>query len=106
MKTTQFNDNHKVNNCVKNAYRAILNGHAVPTIWASYGNPSIYKVRAWEWCKASCRDDSGHGLCVTGWNMAKFTCAYFCSHHETGEQCLIVRTADNIYWCYLSELNL
>lgn len=104
MKTSQFEGNHKINNCVRNAYRAIINGHAVENLWDAYERPSIYKVRAWEWCKVACRDDDGGGLCVTGWNCSKFTCAYFFGHHETGERCLAVHTAENVYWCYVSEL--
>lgn len=105
MKTTTFENRHKVNNCVRNAYRAIINAHAVKSIWDAYRLPSVYKVRAWEWCKASCKDDDGNGLCITGWNTSKFTCAYFCGHHETGERCIIVHTADNVYWAFVDELN-
>lgn len=102
--TTQFESIHKVNNCVKNAYRSIIKGYAEDSVFRAYRQPSEYKIRAWEWCRASCREDSGYGLCVTGWNTSKFTCAYFCGHYETGERCLVVHTAENVYWCYVSEL--
>lgn len=104
MKTTEFKGNHKVNNCVRNAYREIISGRAVDSIWQAYKRPSVYKVRAWEWCQTGCRDDGGQWLYVTGWNNSKFTCAYFCGHHETGEQCIVVHTADNIYWAFVGEL--
>ena len=105
MNTTVFESNHKVNNCVRNAYRAILLGYAVGNIWRAYKRPSVYKVRAWEWCQVSCQEDNGRCLFVTSWNSSKFTCAYFCNHHETGERCIVVRTADNIYWAFVDELN-
>ena len=105
MNITSFKSNHKVNACVKNAYRAILLGYAVGNIWRAYKRPNVYKVRAWEWCKACCKEDGGVMLWVTGWNNAKFTCAYFCSHHETGERCIVVHTADHVYWAFVDELD-
>ena len=105
MTTTAFESNHKVNNCVRNAYRAINSGRAVNSIWQAYNRPSVYKVRAWEWCQTSCREDGGQWLYVTGWNNSKFTCAYFCGHHETGERCIVVHTADNVYWAFVDELD-
>lgn len=104
MRTTEFESNHKINVCVKNAYRAIVNGYAVDSIWKAYKRPSHYKINAWEWCRADCRENGGIGLCVTSWYTSKFTCAYFCKHHNTGKQCLVVHTADNVYWCFVSEL--
>lgn len=105
MNTTSFKGNHKVNACVKNAYRAIVCGWAISSLWGAYKSPSIYKIRAWEWCEASCREDGGNGLCITGRNCSRFTCAYFCSHHETGERCIVVHTAENVYWAFVDELN-
>lgn len=105
MKTTQIRQYHKINNCVKNAYHSIMAMRAVENIWTAYKSPSIYKVRAWEWCIADCRENNGYGLCVTGWNTSKFTCAYFCKHYKTGERCIVVHTADNVYWCYVTELD-
>ena len=105
MKTTEFTGNHKVNNCVRNAYRAIICGCAVDSIWKAYERPSVLKVRAWEWCKADCRENDGCSIRITGWNTSKFTCAYFCSHHETGERCIVVHTADNVYWAFIDELD-
>lgn len=105
MRTTAFESNHKVNNCVRNAYRAIMSLRAVTSIWSAYTRPSARKIRAWEWCKAYCKEDGGVMLWVTGWNSSKFTCAYFCSHHETGERCIIVHTADNVYWAFVDEID-
>ena len=105
MRTTEFESNHKINNCVRNAWRAIVSGRAVNSIWQAYERPSVYKVRAWEWCKIACKEDGGDTPWVTGWNSSKFTCAYFCGHYETGERCLAVHTADNVYWCYVSEID-
>lgn len=104
MKTTQRENNHKINNCVRNAYRAIISDYAVNSIWQAYDRPSIYKVRAWEWCQTACKENNGYNLCITGWNCSKFTVAYFCSHHETGKECIIVHTADNVYWAFVDEL--
>lgn len=105
MKTTHYASNHKVNNCVKNAYRVIAQKIAFFDIWDAYKRPSHYKIRAWEWVKAACKEDGGHGICVTGANCSKFTAAYFCSHYETGEACIVVHTADNVYWAFVDELN-
>lgn len=104
MRTTEFESNHKINNCVRNAWRAIEHCRAVDNIFYAYNHPSVYKLRAWDWVKAACRDDEGYRVCITGWNSSKFTAAYFCSHHETNALCLVVHTADNVYWCFVSEL--
>lgn len=104
MKITKFDSNHKINNVVRNAWRAIYNDYEVNSIWEAYKSPSMYKIRAWEWCQTDCRENDGHGLCITAWNTSKFTAAYFCYHHETAKQCLVVHTADNVYWCYVDEL--
>ena len=104
MKTTQYEGNHKINNCVRNAYRAIELCRAVDNIYHAYTQPSIYKIRAWEWVKTACKEDGGYYAFITGWNCSKFTAGYFCPHHETGERCLVVHTADNVYWCFADEL--
>ena len=105
MKTTESKCNHKINNCVRNAYRTIKNGQEVYNIYFAYARPSIYKIRAWEWVKTSCKEDGGYVACITGWNTSKFTAAYFCPHYETGERCLVVHTANNVYWAFAGELD-
>lgn len=104
MKTTEFEKNHKITLSVKNAYRAIIRGYAISSLWKAYKNPSIYKIRAWEWCKATCKEDGGCFIWITGVNCSTFTAAYFCSHHKTGERCIVVHTPNNVYWCYVTEL--
>lgn len=54
-------------------------------IFDAYGRPSIYKVRAWEYCKELCHKFSGWGLKVISRNTSIFTAGFEYADPETGE---------------------
>ena len=49
----------------------------LPTdIYEAYERPSVYKVRAWEYCKQLMNEYNGYGLAVTGHNCMAFSAGF------------------------------
>lgn len=45
-------------------------------IYEAYEKPSIYKVRAWEYCKSLMNEYKGYGLVITGKNCMAFSAGF------------------------------
>ena len=83
-----------------------LNGggwHYATDIYEAYKSPSVYKVRAWEYCKDLCRKLHGRDLRIVGWNSMKFSVAFRFNERGTGRECYAYITADYDRFCYAND---
>lgn len=69
-------------------------------IYSAYERPSIYKVRAWNECRALCAALNGFNLRITGHNCMAFTVKFEFTHPENGALCTAWITKDYDRFCY------
>lgn len=69
-------------------------------IYEAYEKPSIYKVRAWNYCKEMCKALNGFNLRITGHNCMAFTVKFEFAHPENGALCTAWITKDYDRFCY------
>lgn len=68
-------------------------------IYEAYGRPSVYKVRAWENCKALCQNLGGIRLRITGRTTHAFTVMFYFASPETGVWSIARVTKDGVTFC-------
>ena len=78
-------------------------GSYVTDIYEAYKSPSIYKVRAWEYCKDLCKRLRGRDLRIVGRNCTKFSVAFRFNERGTGRECYAYITADYDRFCYADD---
>jgi hypothetical protein len=53
-------------------------------IYKAYKNPSIYKVRAWQYCQRLCAELNGWDLIISAHGCQTFSVVFTYEHPETG----------------------
>lgn len=68
-------------------------------IFSAYERPSIYKVRAWDYCKRLCAECNGYDLIISSKNTMQFSACFKFDDPETGELCYGYITKDYDRFC-------
>jgi len=68
-------------------------------IYEAYKNPSVYKVRAWERCKALCAEMGGFNLVISAAGVQTFSVVFTFTDEETGVVCYAYITRDYDRFC-------
>lgn len=77
-----WKDNFTMNAARTRAAKAAFAGYSRPSyyhkngIYSAYTRPSVYKVRAWEYCKELCRKLNGRGLMILGHGAQTFSVGF------------------------------
>lgn len=66
-----------------------------------YGSYSIFKARAWQYCKELMWDLRGYGLRVLSFNSQAFTVGFMFEDPDTSEAMFAYITKDYNRFCYL-----
>ena len=66
------------NKQIKRAYYHYNNYTTYENIWYAYEQPSSKKEKAWEDCKALCKEYNGENLRVIGKNTYHFSAGFTC----------------------------
>lgn len=69
-------------------------------LYQVYGSYSVYKARAFEYCKALMHDLNGYGLRILSFNSQAFTVGFEFADPETGEAMFAYITKDYDRFCY------
>lgn len=69
-------------------------------IYEAYERPSVYKVRAWNYCKELCKKMHGFDLVICGKNSMKFSAMFQFVERGTGALCYAYITKDYDRFCY------
>lgn len=72
-------------------------------IYDAYEKPSVYKVRAWDYCKRLCAEKNGRDLIITGKNCMKFSAVFKFKEEGTGRDCFAYITKDYDRYAYAQE---
>ena len=75
-------------------------GHCFRDIYDAYERPSVYKVRAFEYCKDLCARLNGFDLRITGRNCMKFSVCFKFFDPEDGQLCYAYITRDYDRFCH------
>ena len=73
-------------------------------IYSAYKKPSVYKVRAWNWCKELCREMHGYDLIITGASRFAFSVVFTFNERGTGRKCYAYITRDYNRFCYADDV--
>lgn len=73
----------------------------ITDIYDAYKNPSIYKIRAWNYCKEMCNKYGGYNLKINSYNCQSFTCTFEFVHPIDGNLCVAYLTRDYSRFCDL-----
>lgn len=69
-------------------------------LWQVYGSYSVYKARAFEYCKELMHDLNGYGLRILSFNSQAFTVGFMFFDAETGDEMFAYITKDYNRFCY------
>ena len=69
-------------------------------IYEAYKNPSIYKVRAWNYCKELCKEMHGFDLVISAAGVQTFSVVFKFKERGTGRLCYAYITRDYNRFCY------
>lgn len=72
-------------------------------IFDAYERPSVYKIRAWDYCKRLCEEKGGSDLIITGKNCMKFSACFKFKEAGTGRDCVCYITKDYDRYAYAEE---
>ena len=73
-------------------------------IYSAYKNPSVYKVRAWNWCKELCREMHGYDLIISAAGCMTFSVVFTFNERGTGRKCYAYITRDYNRFCYADDM--
>ena len=73
-------------------------------IYSAYKNPSVYKVRAWNWCKELCREMHGYDLIISAAGCQTFSVVFTFNERGTGRKCYAYITRDYNRFCYAEDV--
>ena len=65
------------------------------TLWDAYKNPSVYKERAYNYCRELSAKYNGYNFRICGHGCQTFSVTFNFNHPETGEICTAWITRDN-----------
>lgn len=68
-------------------------------IWDAYGKPSVYKVRAWEYCRELCANMGGWDMLISSKNTMQFS-VVFRFTDENGRVGYAYITRDHDRFCF------
>ena len=69
-------------------------------IYQAYKNPSIYKVRAWNYCKELCKRMHGFDIVIPAAGMQTFSVVFKFKERGTGRPCYAYITRYYSRFCY------
>ena len=72
-------------------------------IFEAYKNPSVYKVRAFEYCKELCGKLHGYDLIISAAGCQTFSVCFKFRERGTGRPCYAYITRDYDRFCYADE---
>lgn len=78
-------------------------GYTYSDIWEAYDRPSVYKVRAWEYCKQLCADLGGFDMLIASRNTFQFSVCFKFYDQETGALSYAYITRDYDRYGYAEE---
>lgn len=78
-------------------------GYTYSDIYEAYDRPSVYKVRAWEYCKGLCADLGGFDLVIASRNTFAFSVVFKFFDRETGALSYAYITRDYDRFGYAEE---
>lgn len=89
-------DARKANNHLSLYNRGIYDGHTLRDV---YGNFSIYKERAFNYCVELMNALNGRGLVIMSHSSQVFSVGFLFTHPETGRDCFAYITRDYNRFC-------
>ena len=73
-------------------------------IYSAYKKPSVYKVRAWNYCKELCREMHGYDLIISAAGNQTFSVVFTFNERGTGRKCFAYITRDYNRFCYAEDM--
>lgn len=79
---------------IRNSYNYAMR-QGLHTLWDAYKNPSVYKERAYKYCRELCAKYDGFDFRICGHGCQTFSVTFRFPHPATGEICIAWITRDN-----------
>lgn len=70
-------------------------------IYEAYDNPSLAKVRAFQYCLQLCREHDGYDFRIIGHNCMTFSFGFKYTGKNTGRDCFAFITRDYDSYCFI-----